>query len=146
MYGSRNQCAETDGLDQRLLEALRRNSRESFVELAKRLGTSEGTVRARLRRLTESGAIRTFTIRTAIMNVKAMINVKVDTNVNTSDIVPDIENRGRGMSMGGLGRLGHRGDSRDDVHLGAERDNRADKEGSQDPVDPDEIDSQADVE
>ncbi len=86
MQGNRNGGAGTDGLDGRLLEALRKNSRESFVELASRLGTSEGTVRARLKRLTESGAIRAFTIRSAIPNVKAMIDVKVDTNVDTSDI------------------------------------------------------------
>jgi DNA-binding Lrp family transcriptional regulator len=86
MRGNRSEAAGTDGLDERLLEALRKNSRESFVELASRLGTSEGTVRARLKRLTESGAIRAFTIRTSTKNVKAMIDVKVDTNVDTSDI------------------------------------------------------------
>jgi Lrp/AsnC family transcriptional regulator, regulator for asnA, asnC and gidA len=86
MQGNRSEAAGTDGLDGRLLEALRKNSRESFVELASRLGTSEGTVRTRLRRLTGSGAIRAFTIRTAAKNVKAMIDVKVDTNVDTSDI------------------------------------------------------------
>ena len=86
MQGNRSKAAGTDGLDERLLETLRKNSRLSFVELASRLGTSEGTVRARLRRLTESGAIRAFTIRTATKNVKAMIDVKVDTNVNTLDI------------------------------------------------------------
>jgi DNA-binding Lrp family transcriptional regulator len=86
MYGNRSGVAETDELDERLLAALRENSRESFVDLAKRLETSEGTIRARLKKLADSGVIRAFTIRTAIKNVKAIIDVKVDTNVNTKDI------------------------------------------------------------
>lgn len=94
MKGNRREEAGTDGLDERLLGSLRKNGRLSFVELASRLGTSEGTVRARLKRLTESGAIRAFTIRTATKNVKAMIDVKVDTNVNTSDISRQISKIG----------------------------------------------------
>jgi len=77
---------ETDELDERLLSALRENSRESFVELSKRLDTSEGTVRARLKKLTDGGVIRSFTIRTAMKNVKAIIDINIDTNVNTVDI------------------------------------------------------------
>lgn len=75
-----------DEVDERLLELLRNDARESYVELAKKLGTSEGTVRARMKRLVDAGIIRKFTIRTAGSNIKALIEVKVETNVHTADI------------------------------------------------------------
>lgn len=75
-----------DEMDEKLLELLRQDARESYVELAKKLGTSEGTVRARMKRLVDSGTVRKFTIRTAGSNIKALIEVKVETNVHTADI------------------------------------------------------------
>lgn len=75
-----------DELDERLLELLRTNARESFVDLAKKLGTSEGTVRARIKRLSDDAIIRKFTIRTAGSNIKALIEIKVERNVHTDDI------------------------------------------------------------
>ncbi len=75
-----------DDIDEKLLNLLRSNARESYVELAERLGTSEGTVRARLKRLVDTGVIRRFTIRTAGSNIKALIEIKVETNVHTGDI------------------------------------------------------------
>lgn len=56
------------------------------MELAKKLGTSEGTVRARMKRLVDTGVIRKFTVRTAGSNIKALIEIKVETNVHTADI------------------------------------------------------------
>lgn len=75
-----------DELDERLLDLLRANAREPYVDLAKKLGTSEGTVRARLKRLVDSGLIRRFTIRTSGSNIKTIIEIKVETNVHTADI------------------------------------------------------------
>lgn len=75
-----------DELDEKLLNLLRENARDSFVNLAKALGTSEGTVRARIKKLTDDGVIRKFTLRTAGSNIKAIIEIKVETNVHTSDI------------------------------------------------------------
>lgn len=79
-----------DEVDEKLLELLRVDARESYVELAKKLGTSEGTVRARLKRLLDAGIIRRFTIRTAGSNIKALIEIKVETNVHTADISSQI--------------------------------------------------------
>ncbi|MBW3583376.1 MAG: Lrp/AsnC family transcriptional regulator [Euryarchaeota archaeon] len=76
----------TDELDERLVALLRDDARASFVELAKELGTSEGTVRSRLKRLVDTGVIRQFTIRTAGKAVKALVSVAIETNVNTSAI------------------------------------------------------------
>ena len=77
-------------LDRRLLAVLRKNARETFVNLAHALGTSEGTVRARIKRLTETGVIRQFTVRTRGANLKALIEVVSDTNVHTSDLTERI--------------------------------------------------------
>ena len=79
-----------DELDAKLLELLRADARESYVDLAKKLGTSEGTVRARLKRLVDEGIIRKFTVRTAGSNIKALIEIKVETNVHTGDISNEI--------------------------------------------------------
>lgn len=72
-----------DDLDRRLLGLLRRNARESYTALAEELGTSEGTVRARVKRLVEEGTIRQFTIRTAGSQVKALVEVQVDSGAST---------------------------------------------------------------
>ena len=52
-----------DELDRKIISLLERNSRISNVELAGKLGVSEGTVRNRLERLVEGKAIR-FTLET----------------------------------------------------------------------------------
>lgn len=80
------QNVNVDGIDEKLLELLRADARESYVDLAKKLGTSEGTVRTRLKKLVDEGTIRKFTIRTAGSNIKSIIEIKVERNVNTSDI------------------------------------------------------------
>ncbi len=54
-----------DATDRSLLAALRRNGRESIAALAATLGVSRATVRSRLARLIESGAITGFTAQTA---------------------------------------------------------------------------------
>src|SRR3954463_11712966 len=48
----------TDELDRRIIEALQANGRESFRSIAARVGVSEGTVRARYRRLTTEGLLQ----------------------------------------------------------------------------------------
>jgi DNA-binding Lrp family transcriptional regulator len=75
-----------DHMDEKLLELLRENARESFVNLAKQLETSEGTVRARVKKLQDDGVIRRFTLRTAGSNIKTVIEIQVETNVHTADI------------------------------------------------------------
>ena len=51
-----------DDLDHRLLARLRNNAREPIAKLALALGVSRATVRSRIDRLLESGAIQGFTI------------------------------------------------------------------------------------
>ena len=73
-------------LDRRLLALLRQDARQSFVQLAEALGTSEGTVRARIKRLRNADVIRQFTIRTKGANIKALIDVALDTNVDAATV------------------------------------------------------------
>ncbi|MGB1586734.1 MAG: Lrp/AsnC family transcriptional regulator [Thermoplasmatota archaeon] len=75
-----------DDIDRRLLTLLRENGRASFTSLANEVGTSEGTIRARMKRLVTEGVITQFTIRTAGSQVKALIEVVVERNTQTSDV------------------------------------------------------------
>lgn len=52
---------EVDERDLKILEALRRDARKSFTELAAELSIPRTTVQERVRRLTELGYIRRFT-------------------------------------------------------------------------------------
>ena len=75
-----------DDLDRRILNVLRRDARTPYTEIAERVGTSEGTVRNRVDRMTDEGVIERFTINTRTGNVKAMVEISVDMNVNTSAV------------------------------------------------------------
>ena len=75
-----------DHLDDKIIEILKKDSRRPFVEIANELKVSEGTIRSRVKKLFEEGVIQSFTIKTSSKNVKALIEVKIDVNVNTSDV------------------------------------------------------------
>lgn len=79
-----------DALDQKILEMLRQNARASFTAMAAEAGTSEGTVRARVKRLTDDGIITQFTIKTAGRQLKALVDVTVQSNVNSTAIAETI--------------------------------------------------------
>jgi DNA-binding Lrp family transcriptional regulator len=61
MYGPTS-GPELDELDLRIIRELRRDGRQSNVEIAKLLGSTESTIRRRISSLTERGIIRGFTI------------------------------------------------------------------------------------
>lgn len=71
-----------DDIDRRLLALLRDDARASFTQLARDVQTSEGTIRARIKRLVENGTIQKFTVRLAGQQVKALIEVEVESNLN----------------------------------------------------------------
>ena len=79
-----------DDLDRQILSILRRDARTPYTEIADEIGTSEGTVRNRVDRLTDEGIIERFTVTTRTGNVKAMIEISVDMNVTTSDVSAQI--------------------------------------------------------
>jgi DNA-binding Lrp family transcriptional regulator len=75
-----------DDLDRKIISHLRRDARTPFTEIADRVGTSEGTVRNRVERLTEEGIIERFTISTHTGNVQAMIEVSVEVDVDSAAV------------------------------------------------------------
>ncbi|RLM57125.1 Lrp/AsnC family transcriptional regulator [Halobellus sp. Atlit-31R] len=75
-----------DELDRQILDILRRDARTPYTEIAAQVGTSEGTVRNRVERLTDDGVIERFTVSTRTGNIKAMIEVSVKVDVDTTDI------------------------------------------------------------
>ncbi|WP_435124249.1 Lrp/AsnC family transcriptional regulator [Halobaculum sp. D14] len=75
-----------DDLDRRILNVLRHDARTPYTEIADRVGTSEGTVRNRVDRMTDEGVIERFTVTTRTGNVKAMVEISVDMNVDTSSV------------------------------------------------------------
>jgi len=75
-----------DDLDRKIISHLRRDARTPVTEIADRVGTSEGTVRNRVERLTEEGIIERFTISTHTGNVQAMIEVSVEVDVDSAAV------------------------------------------------------------
>ena len=75
-----------DDLDREILDILRRDARTPYTKIAEQVGTSEGTVRNRVERLTAEGIIERFTVSTRTGNIKAMIEVSVKVNVHTTEI------------------------------------------------------------
>ena len=75
-----------DDLDEHIIEVLKKDSRCPFVEIAEQLQVSEGTIRSRVRRMTDDGTIKGFTIKTSSRNVKAMVEIRIDVNTDTDEI------------------------------------------------------------
>ena len=75
-----------DELDREILAILRRDARTPYTEIAEEVGTSEGTVRNRVDRMSEAGVIERFTVATRTGNVKAMIEISVAVDVDTRRI------------------------------------------------------------
>ena len=75
-----------DDLDRDILDILRRDARTPYTEIAERVGTSEGTIRNRVERLVDDEVIERFTVATRTGNVKAMIEVGVAVDVDTTAV------------------------------------------------------------
>ncbi len=76
-----------DKTDERIIEFLKNDSRESFVDIGKRLKLSESAVRRRVKNLVDSGTIKKFTIEVGEENAtKAIVLVSVDSTIDTSKV------------------------------------------------------------
>jgi DNA-binding Lrp family transcriptional regulator len=83
-------AAGMDDLDREIVSILREDARTPYTEIAEEVDISEGTVRNRVERLLESGVIERFTVATRTGNVKAMIEIRVDVNVDTAAVAERI--------------------------------------------------------
>lgn len=79
-----------DDLDRDILDILRRDSRLPFTEIAERVDTSEGTVRNRVDHMVEEDVIERFTVAAQTGNVKAMIEIAVDVDVDTQAVAAEM--------------------------------------------------------
>ena len=76
-----------DKVDEKIIEYLKENSRESFVDIGKKLKLSESAVRRRVKNLLGSGAIKKFTIELGEENAtSAIVLVSVDSATDTSKV------------------------------------------------------------
>jgi DNA-binding Lrp family transcriptional regulator len=76
-----------DSVDEKIIGYLKENSRESFVDIGKKLKLSESAVRRRVKNLVDSGAIKRFTLELGEENVtSAIVLVSVDSASDTSKV------------------------------------------------------------
>ena len=76
-----------DKTDIKIIEYLKNDSRESFVDIGKKLKLSESAVRRRVKNLVDAGTIKKFTIEVGEENAtKAIVLVSVDSTIDTSKV------------------------------------------------------------
>ena len=76
-----------DKIDERIIEYLREYSRESFVDIGKKLKLSESAIRRRVKNLVDSGTIKKFTLELGEENAtSAIVLVSVDSATDTSRV------------------------------------------------------------
>ena len=76
-----------DKTDEKIIDYLKNDSRESFVDIGKKLKLSESAVRRRVKNLVDSGTIKKFTIEVGEENTtKAIVLVSVDSSMDTSKV------------------------------------------------------------
>ncbi len=76
-----------DKIDEKIIEYLKENARESFVDIGKKLKLSESAVRRRVKNLLGSGVIKKFTLELGEENTtSAIVLVSVDSATDTSKV------------------------------------------------------------
>jgi len=76
-----------DKIDEKIIDFLRNDSRESFVDIGKKLKLSESAVRRRVKNLVGSGTIKKFTLEVGDANTtSAIVLISVDSTMDTSKV------------------------------------------------------------
>ena len=75
-----------DKIDENVLEFLRNDSRESFVEIGKKLKLSESAIRHRVKNMVDSGTITKFTIEEGGGQPESLVMVSADSSIDTSKV------------------------------------------------------------
>ncbi len=76
-----------DKVDDEILKFLKEDSRESFVDIGKKLKLSESAVRRRVKNLLDGGMIKKFTIEIGEKNsTKAIVLISVESSMDTSKV------------------------------------------------------------
>ena len=76
-----------DRIDEKIIEFLKNDSRESFVDIGKKLKLSESAVRRRVKNLIDKGTIKKFTVEVNDSNnTSAIVLISVDSALDTSKV------------------------------------------------------------
>lgn len=76
-----------DKVDEKIINYLKEDSRESFVDIGKKLKLSESAVRRRVKNLVDSGTIKRFTVEVGEENAtSAIVLISVDSTTDTSKV------------------------------------------------------------
>jgi len=76
-----------DKTDEKIIEFLRADSRESFVDIGKKLKLSESAVRRRVKNLVDSGIIKKFTVEIGESNTtSAIVLISVESSIDTAKV------------------------------------------------------------
>ena len=76
-----------DKINERILEILRKDARESFVEIGKKLKLSESAIRRRVKTMVDGGIIEKFTVQEGEINsTSAIVLISVDSSIDTSKV------------------------------------------------------------
>jgi DNA-binding Lrp family transcriptional regulator len=76
-----------DKIDEKIINYLKEDSRESFVDIGKKLKLSESAVRRRVKNLVDSKTIKRFTVEIGEENAtSAIVLISVDSATDTSKV------------------------------------------------------------
>ena len=76
-----------DETNEKIIKFLRNDSRESFVEMGKKLMISESAVRRRVKNLVKNGIIKRFTIEVGERDAtSAIVLISVDSTIDTTKV------------------------------------------------------------
>ncbi len=76
-----------DKIDEKIIGFLRNDSRESFVDIGKKLKLSESAVRRRVKNLVDNRTIKKFTVEVGDSNsTSAIVLISVDSAMDTSKV------------------------------------------------------------
>ncbi len=76
-----------DKIDEKIIEFLRNDSRQSFVDIGKKLKLSESAVRRRVKNLVDNRTIKKFTVEVGDSNsTSAIVLISVDSAMDTSKV------------------------------------------------------------
>jgi Lrp/AsnC family transcriptional regulator, regulator for asnA, asnC and gidA len=82
-----------DDTDQKILMFLKHDSRTPFLVVARKLGLSEGAIRARVKKMKSKGIISRFTLDMSFQH-KAMVNIQTVSDIPTSSIMSSLAKLG----------------------------------------------------
>ena len=76
-----------DKVDEKIINYLKLDSRESFVDIGKKLKLSESAVRRRVKNLVDGGTIKRFTVELGEENAtSAIVLISVESSTDTSKV------------------------------------------------------------